>query len=415
MGHSIDWLSLGIRWFHVMAGITWIGNSFFFMWLDGHLRPPKSPDKTRVDGELWMVHSGGFYLVEKSRIAPGRVPNPLYWFKWETTATLITGLFLLFVTYYANGGIYLLKADGTGLPWASAVSVSLGILVGSWFIYDMLWNAKISQRTPIIGHLATVGILVGMVWLYCYFLGGRAAFVHIGATMGTVMTANVWMRILPGQKKMIEAAEAGQEPDFAHGKRAKHRSIHNSYMTLPVILMMISNHYPQLYSTQASWIIVLLIVVLGGSLRHYMLSRHEDKQTYRPLLLSALAGFLVIYLAESSPATTGRPVPENSARISKSVSSDRVMTIIHQRCTPCHSETPQEPGLAQAPLGIHLDSLTEVHRFSDRIMERAVVTKTMPPGNKTGITSLEVEELSNWIQAQRPQLNKDKVDGGSEN
>jgi uncharacterized membrane protein len=395
MDQSVEWISLAIRWFHVMAGITWIGNSFFFMWLDGHLRPPKDATKSRVDGELWMVHSGGFYQVEKSRIAPGRVPDPLYWFKWETTATLITGLFLLISTYYTQGGIYLLKADGSGLPWGAAVGVSLSILVGCWLIYDTLWNSEIAQRRPEIGHAMTILILTTMVWLYCYFLGGRAAFVHIGATMGTVMTANVWRRILPGQKKMIDAARNGMEPDFSQGKKAKHRSIHNSYMTLPVVLMMVSNHYPHLYSNQFNWITALTIFVVGAALRHFMLARHEGKQTMFPLMIAAVAFAATIWLT-SFPVAAKNPRDHTSSDTLSPVTTQRALEISRNRCVPCHSSTPSEPGIAQAPLGIYLETEEQMIRFHARIRERSVVTETMPPANKTAMTSEERRELASW-------------------
>ena len=240
--HLNEWLNLIFRWMHLFAGIAWIGSSFFFMWLDSHLEEAPAHKKD-VEGELWMVHSGGFYQVEKYLIKPGWVPDNLHWFKWEATFTWITGFFLLGVVYYMGGAVYLLKPDAP-LPKGAIMAIGLGLLPVAWVIYDLMWKTLFKDNMK-LGALVSYVMTIGVAFGLSHILSGRAMFIHIGAMFGTLMVTNVWMCILPAQQHMIDATKRGEVPDYSKGKNAKQRSVHNNYMTLPVLFIMISNHFSE--------------------------------------------------------------------------------------------------------------------------------------------------------------------------
>ncbi|HEY4002139.1 MAG TPA: urate hydroxylase PuuD [Candidatus Xenobia bacterium] len=306
-----EWAHLLLRWFHIIAGIMWIGDSFYFMWLDSHLTRPE-PARDQVEGELWMTHSGGFYRVEKRLIAPGQMPAVLHWFWSEATLTWVSGFFLLLVVYYAGGGAMLLGANPT-LGSGQAMALGLGVLVGAWLVYDTLWSSPLGKNTP-LSTAFSLALLCGAAYGLAHVFSGRAAFMHVGALMGTCMVCNVWFRILPAQGAMIKATEAGQQPDLSRGKVAKTRSIHNNYMTLPVIFVMLSNHFPTLYGDKNNWIILLFLFVAGGAVRYWFNNR--DKTPYARAGLVTATAIVAALIAFTMPPAVSEdtlPIPTPSA------------------------------------------------------------------------------------------------------
>jgi len=376
-----EWLSLALRWFHLVAGISWIGNSFYFMWLDSHLRPLDKPN-TRIEGELWLVHSGGFYRIEKRKIGPGEMPKVLHWFKWEATLTWISGFFLLGLVYYMTNGVYLLKGGDDGLSMGVATSIGIGLLVVSWFVYDLLWQSRLSNNSLAAASFLILGLII---YGLCQIFSGRGAFIHVGALLGSLMVMNVWMRILPAQKEMIAATKNGRNPDFTLGKKAKRRSTHNSYMTLPVLFIMISNHYPMTYSGDLNWLMLILMILVGGGIRYFMLK--TKYWIFIPVFVGLSA---VIYL--SLPSS-----PSKSVAVSSKVTIDQVESIIKNRCQTCHSIHPSDDLFTVAPLGFLLDSQEQIIMGAEKIHARSVSTLTMPPANITKMTDEERAILGQWF------------------
>ena len=265
-----DWANLLLRWTHFIAGIAWIGSSFYFIWLDRALMAPAAP-RSGVEGDLWMVHSGGFYQVEKRRPGPGEVPAVLHWFKWEAMLTWITGISLLVLLFYVNGA-YLLDPGVSRIGRWTAIGLGIGLVILSWPLYDRLWSSPLAKR-PAIATAISLALLAALTMLVCRVLSGRAAFIHVGSILGTIMVANVWERIIPAQQQMVAATRAGRPADFTLGERAKQRSVHNSYMTFPVLFIMLSNHFPATYANPRNWLVLLLLFVAGAAVRHAMIGR----------------------------------------------------------------------------------------------------------------------------------------------
>src|SRR5881394_2087050 len=379
-----DWANLLLRWTHFIAGIAWIGSSFYFIWLDRALATPAAP-RAGVEGDLWMVHSGGFYQVEKRRPGPGEVPAVLHWFKWEAMFTWITGISLLVLVYYLSGA-YLLDPTVSRISRSAAIALGLGLLVVGWLVYDGLWSSRLATRPP--PRLATtisLILLAGVTYALCRLLSGRAAFMHIGSLLGTIMVANVWMRILPAQREMLAATRGGRPADFTLGERAKQRSVHNSYMTFPLLFIMLSNHYPATYASSANWLILLLLFVAGGAVRHAMIGRERSRR--RALVPAALALAAAIFLATPKGAAAPASVSTSAPAFVT------VRSVITQRCQPCHSQYQSDRAFGPAPGGVTFDTPESIARLAQRINVRAVETKTMPPANKTAITAEERELL----------------------
>jgi uncharacterized membrane protein len=385
-----EWLSLAIRWVHVMTGIMWIGTSFFFIWLDSSLRHYAEP-KPGIAGESWLVHGGGFYAVEKFLVAPGTMPKELHWFKYEAYFTWVSGFLLLALIYYYGAEQNLIDPSVSGLSPGQAILVSLGLLAGGWIVYDLLCRSPIGRST---GALAVgVFLLVALAaYLSTALFSGRAAYLHVGAFIGTIMAANVFMIIIPNQKKVVKALLAGDAPDPALGKQAKQRSLHNNYLTLPVVLMMISNHYPIMYESPYRWVFVMGAVTLSGLLRAYANAKNAgvpgDKVSY--LLVLALG--LGMSLA-ALPAIKGGPGIE----IGRKVDLVEAAAIIQQRCVACHSASPTDAFFKAPPKGIAFDSAADIRRYAPMIARVAVATKMMPLRNKTKMTDEERALLGAWI------------------
>ncbi|NOT33576.1 MAG: urate hydroxylase PuuD [Candidatus Eisenbacteria bacterium] len=382
-----DWLNLLLRWSHLIAGIAWIGSSFYFIWLDGSLEKPAEP-REGVEGEIWMVHSGGFYHVERRRLGPNEIPPVLHWFKWEAAITWMTGVALLIVVYYLTGGVYLLDPRVSGIDARTGVIIGVATLIGGWFVYDLLWRSPLGR----IGWPATAisfALLGGVTYAMCHLLSGRAAFLHVGALMGSIMVANVWGVILPSQTAMLEATRAGRPADQEHSRAAKRRSVHNSYMTFPVLFIMLSNHFAGTYGHALNWVVLCLLIVFGASVRHLMIGSRAT----RAWAMASTAVSLGIVLVMTAPPARARGARASGAPPSFS----EVKNVVHSRCVYCHSSNPVEPTFGPAPGGVSFDDPASIVKFAERIRVRAVETQTMPLANQTGMTPQERDLLARWI------------------
>jgi uncharacterized membrane protein len=383
-----EWLNILLRWSHLIFGIAWIGSSFYFMWLDSNLEAPP-PSKKDVEGELWMVHSGGFYLVERKLIEPGSMPATLHWFKYEALFTLVTGFLLLNLVYYFTGGAFLLDPSVSSITHGQGVALGLGVLVVSWIVYDFIWQSKLALEKNAVALALSIALAAATAYLLCQYLSGRAAFIHLGAMFGTIMVTNVWMRILPAQQKMIDATKEGRKPDYTLSAKAKRRSVHNSYMTFPVLFMMISNHYATVTSGPNNWIHLLLLIVFGMAVRHVTLAKKRPAQVVAGVVALVSLVVLVVMTSSHSQATV--------ADGQSAVTFADVRPIFENRCLPCHSPTPSITEFGTVPAGTFFDTPERTASFAERIRLRVVETKTMPPANKTGVTDEERELLGRWI------------------
>lgn len=391
LAFAAEWLNILIRWAHLVAGIGWIGTSFYFIALDLSLKK-RAEMKPGVYGTAWEVHGGGFYHVEKYMVAPAELPADLIWYKWEAYLTFITGFALLTVQYYFNPSAYLI--DPSILPMRSADAVILSVLslLAGWLIYDrLLCRGPLGQNTPLLALAVFVFIMV-FSYVFTHVYSGRGAFIHVGALVGTIMAANVFMVIVPNQKKITNALLKGEAPDPRLGIMGKQRSVHNNYLTLPVLLMMVSNHYPILTGHPHSWILVALILVMGAMARHF-LNRHEAgdplKEIWWTLPVAAVA--LVIALIMTAPEkreTTG------------SVADADVLRITATHCAACHAAKPTHEGFPEPPKGVVLTDIGHIRQYATLIDMQAVKSNAMPLGNETGMTEEERRMLGDWIAAQ---------------
>jgi uncharacterized membrane protein len=382
-----DWFGLGFRWLHVVAGIVWIGTSFYFVALDSHLGRPRVEEQG-VGGESWEIHGGGFYRISKYRVAPEQLPEPLHWFKWEAYTTWLSGFGLLVVLYYLKADTYLIDKSVADIPVAVAIALSLIGLAAAWVVYDLACMAFESDL--VIGVL-----LFAMVAASAYGAGevfsGRAAYLQVGAMLGTIMTANVLFNIIPAHWGLVRAKEAGREPDAAPGLEAKRRSVHNNYLTLPVVFTMISNHFSFTYEHAHAWLVLVALVVIGAWIRHFFNLRHAGRTVWW-IPVTAVAGVLVVAVAI-------RPNEGGGAAPSGRVDEQRAVAIVQQRCAPCHSRNPTREGFDAAPAGVVLDTREQIVERAEAIEEQAVRTKAMPLGNVTGMTDEEREVLGAWLDA----------------
>jgi uncharacterized membrane protein len=383
----LDWLNLSFRWFHLVVAIGWIGTSFYFMWLDSNITVPEKP-REGVEGELWMVHSGHFYQIEMRRLSPGQLPKLLHWFKWEAALTWISGIGLLTVVYYLTGGVYLVDPNVSRITAGGAVALCVGLLIVSWIVYDLLWVSPVGRDHANLATAISYVLLFGVVVLLCRTLSGRAAFIHVGAMLGTIMVANVWMRIIPAQKELVAATAAGRTPDWTLSSRAKRRSVHNSYVTLPVIFMMISNHYPSTYAHRLNWLILTLFMVVGVGIRHL----HITHEQHRPAawVLAPVAAALAVLVYLTLPAST-------ASGVGAQVAFPVARRIVESRCVSCHSSTPTDDIFRAPPNGVTFDTPESIRIRAEAIKQRTIVLKNMPLANKTGMTDTERELLARWI------------------
>lgn len=389
----LEWLNLLGRWVHVIAAIMWIGDSFLFMWMDKSLVPPTRPRDGAVTGELWMVHSGGFYeLVKRRYLAPNEMPAHLHWFKWEAYTTWLSGFFLLAVVYYLGGAAYLLDPQVARIGTGAAVALSVGLLVAAWVAYDALWNSPLAKRPAVAAAVGFTLIAVAAYGLTRIY-SGRGAYLQLGAMLGTIMAANVWRVIVPGQNRMLAATRAGTPVDVSHGVKAKTRSTHNHYLTLPVLFTMLSNHVPSTYGHSLNWLLLVLIMVFGAAAKYVMNFRGRSNPWIVAAGTASLLAVVTLTVRASVPsadasAYRGMPtVPFATAR-----------EILETRCVTCHAAKPTNPAFPQAPSGVMLDEPARIRAQAPRILQRAVITKTMPLGNLTGMTDEERRTLGAWIE-----------------
>jgi uncharacterized membrane protein len=387
----LEWLNVLLRWVHVIAAVMWIGDSFLFMWMDSNLMPPSRPREGDVAGELWMVHSGGFYEVVKRRVLkPGEIPAALHWFKWQAYTTWLSGLGLLAVVYWAGGAAFLVDRDVLAISAAQSVGASILSLVLGWVIYDALWSSPLG-RSPRAAAAVSLLLLAGAIVGLTHVFSARAAYLHVGAVLATIMAANVWRRIIPAQTQMLAATRAGQPADATLGTRAKQRSIHNHYLTLPVVFTMLSNHFPSMYGRPHAALVLIMFVAFGMAFKYVMNFRgrtHAWIVATAVLSLAALVALTV--LPEKRPAAAA---PVAMAPVSYATAH----AILERRCMTCHSKHPSNPSFPQAPMGVMFDDRDRVIALAGRIRVRAVETKTMPLGNLTGITEAERDTLGVWI------------------
>ncbi len=387
-----EWLSLLLRWTHVIVGIAWIGASFYFIWLDNHLKPPASAtdDPKSVGGELWAIHGGGIYHAQKYRLAPAVLPPELHWFKWEAYWTWMTGFTLLIVLYYMNAEVYLIDPAIRALtPW-QAVGIGLGAIFGSLVVYEGLCRSPLGRNERALALVLAV-LLIGAAWGLTHVFSGRGAFIHFGAILATLMAGNVTNVIIPGQRALVRAVNEGRAPDPAHAARAKQRSVHNTYFTLPVVFTMISGHYATVYGHAQAWIALVLIAAAGALIRVWFVQRHKQQANIAVLL----AGIVALAAAAALIAPRSSPPTGNAAAVKFS----DVRTVIAQRCTTCHAEKPTQPGFTAAPKGIALETPEQILRHAAQVHLQSTVTRVMPPGNLTGITEDERKLLDAWFRA----------------
>jgi uncharacterized membrane protein len=387
----IDWLNLLIRWGHMIAGISWIGTSFYFIALDLTLKR-RADLPAGVYGEAWEVHGGGFYHVQKYLVAPAHLPPDLTWFKWEAYLTWVSGFLLMTVQYYFNASSYLIDPGIMQLtPW-QAIGISIASLVLGWIVYDQLCRSVLGRKTEILAVFLFLLILAA-AYGFTHVFSGRGALIHVGAFIGTMMAANVFMVIIPNQRKITAALVSGTKPDPSLGATSKQRSVHNTYLTLPVLLMMISNHYPMITNHPDAWLLVGLIVIGGAGARHFLL-RHEVGDPLRKLAWALGLIFLMLFAAIVVTAPVQQPI-SNIA-----VSDADVIAITQARCVMCHAEKPTRAGFAEAPKGVKLETIDEIRRHAAQIDLQAVKTSAMPLGNASGMTPEERIKLGAWLAKQ---------------
>jgi uncharacterized membrane protein len=388
--YVMEWIGLLARWLHFVVGIAWIGSSFYFVWLDNHLQPPASASDAEqgVGGELWSVHGGGFYHARKYAVAPGELPRTLHWFKWEAYSTWLSGMFLLALIYWYGADIYLVDPAVADLSPTVAAAIGAGFIAAGWLVYDLLCKSMLG-RSEALFSLTLLGLVILLAWSLCQLFGGRGAYMHFGAVLGTIMVANVYFVIIPGQRRMVEATARGVAPDPQDGIRAKQRSVHNTYFTLPVLFVMISNHYAMTYGHAYNWAILAAVTLAGALIREYFVARHKGAAS--PLTLVAAAIVLLGVAVAIAPA-------RDTAAVAP-VSLSAVGEIMAERCVSCHSQSPTHPAFPSAPAGVKLDSAAQIEAEAQRIHQQTVVTRAMPIGNLTGITDEERQLIDRWYRS----------------
>jgi len=386
-----EWTELILRWFHVIAGIAWIGSSFYFIALDLSLKQDKNlPDKSH--GEAWQVHGGGFYHLVKYLVAPSKMPSELTWFKWEAYATWVSGFALLALIYYAGAELYMIDIVKYDLEKYEAVIISLLGVVFGWVIYDFV--CRLSLKTNVYVLISSIFILITvMSWAYSEIFSYRGAFMQIGTVLGTIMVANVLMIIIPGQKKVVASLLANETPNPIHGAIAKQRSLHNNYLTLPVIFIMISNHYPLIYATKYSWIIISIILIIGALIRHFFNIKHTGaKPPYWVCVPIIILGSIIFYISD-----LGKPKlnnVKNTATLIELIPEKTLVSaqeIIVSKCSMCHAKEPLWENMKNAPKLVNLETPTDIINNIDNIYKQSVLSYAMPPGN---ISFLEENERS---------------------
>jgi uncharacterized membrane protein len=397
------WGEAFLRWLHVIAGIAWIGSSFYFIHLDLSLKRREGLP-AEAYGEAWQVHGGGFYNMVKYLVAPARLPPELTWFKWEAYATWFSGFALVVAIYYANAGLYLVSPEVLDISPATGTALSVAGLVLGWAVYDGLCRSPLGRNEAVLAATGFV-LLTVLAWLATRLFSPRGAFMQMGALIGTIMAANVLMVIIPGQRKVVADLLAGRTPDPIHGQRGKQRSTHNNYLTLPVVFVMLSGHYPLAYATRWSWVIFALLLVMGGVIRHFFNVRHQGKPspwwTWGAALACALA---IVWLSTLGPARAAVPAGGKRAEAPAAtpVAFAQVEEIVISRCSMCHAADPVWAGIIRPPRGVMLDTPERIKAHAREIALAAVWSNAMPPSNATSMTPHERAALAAWLASGSP-------------
>ena len=390
--YIVEWLGLLGRWLHFVAGVAWVGASFYFVWLDNHLQAPKeNRDRDKgVAGELWAVHGGGFYHSQRYALTPPVLPETLHWFKWEAYTTWLSGVFLLALIYWYGAEVYLIDPRVADLGKPAAIGIGIASLVLGWVAYDLLCRSPAGNNEKLLAA-CVFAFSAATAWGLCQVFSGRGAFIHYGAMLGTIMVANVAHVIIPGQRELVAAAKEGRDPDPVYGERGKQRSVHNTYFTLPVLFVMISNHYAMTYAHEYNWLILIALSLAGALIRVYFVARHRGGASLVPAGLAAaiIAAVAVLVAPSPSSSTTGTDA---------SINMDDVQRIVTERCTTCHAETPVQPGFAAAPAGLLLDNRDQIIANAEQIYQQTVVSKAMPIANLTNMTDQERQILARWYE-----------------
>lgn len=386
-GFAMEWLNLLVRWAHVIAGIMWIGASFYFIFLENHLNRTEGV-REELAGNLWAIHGGGFYFLEKYKVAPSEIPKKLHWFKYEAYFTWITGVALLIIVYYMDAKAYLIDPSVADLSPATAISIGILTLIAGWFVYDAMCRSSLINRQDLFA-LAGIVFIAILSYVLTHLFNSRAAFIHVGALLGTIMAGNVFFTIIPSQKALVRAALTGEPLDAGLGKRAGQRSLHNNYITLPVIFIMISNHFPSTFGHKFNWIILLVIILGSAGIKHYW--NLAERGIRKKHILAISAGMIVSLAILTSPAV------ESSVANAMPVEFGEVNAIFQSRCVQCHSANPTDDQWRAAPNGVMYDTPEQIANMADKIMTRTVRTHTMPQGNKTKMTEEEREIVGRWI------------------
>ena len=389
--YVLEWLNVLGRWFHMIAGIAWIGASFYFIWLDSHLRTPRYPDEAGrlgIGGEVWALHGGGFYRAQKFAVAPPELPEPLHWFKWEAYTTWLSGMFMLGLIYYAGAEVYLIDRSVADLSKAASIGIGLAFLAGGWIVYDLLCRSPLGRREPLLA-----GVMLALCAVAAYALthlySGRGAYIHFGAMLGTIMTANVFFVIMPGQREMVKAKVEGRIPDPVHGARGKQRSVHNTYFTLPVLFTMISNHYALFTNTRQSWLVLMAIALAGVFIRLFFTFRHRGvvKPSFWAIGIALLAAVFVALMPRGAGTAAGAATFAD------------VKAIVALRCAGCHADKPTFAGFAAAPKNVLLDTDERILAQAQLVHQQTVVLRAMPIGNLTQMTDEERAKVDAWFRS----------------
>jgi uncharacterized membrane protein len=383
-GHVVEWLNIIVRWMHITFGIAWIGASFYFVFLENSLNRINNV-RDELAGNLWAVHGGGFYYLEKYKVAPKTIPKDLHWFKYEAYFTWLSGFALLFVVYYFNAKAFLVDTNVLNISSAVAISIGIGSFIIGWIIYDLLCKSPLVKNMVLFAITGTI-IATAFAYFYTHVFNARAAYIHFGAMIGTLMAANVFFVIIPAQKLMVRSAKLGKPLDPAPGKKALERSIHNNYFTLPVLFVMISNHFPSTFGYKYPWLVLLVISVGSAGVKHYLNLREKGQLSIWVLPVSVLILLAAAFM--SAPAKPGE--------CRENITNDEMYAIVQRRCVQCHSSAPTDDVFTAAPNGVMYNNMNDVIKLKDKIRQR-VVSKSMPQGNKTNMTDEERDIVRCWI------------------
>lgn len=385
-GHLMEWMNIIIRLMHITFGIAWIGASFYFVFLENALNRTKDV-REELAGNLWAIHGGGFYYLEKYKVAPKAIPKELHWFKYEAYFTWLSGFCLLFVVYYFNAKAFLIDTNVLNISPVTAISIGIGSFVVAWVVYDLLCKTPLVKMQTVF---ALIGFIIagGFAYFYAHVFNSRAAYIHFGAMLGTIMAANVFFVIIPSQKAMVKAAKLNMPLNPELGKHAGLRSLHNNYLTLPVLFVMISNHFPSTFGNKYSWLVLTAISLGAAGVKHYLNLKEKGKHSVWVLPVSILILLATVYM--SAPLKPGA--------CNDTIAYAQVNVIVQQRCTPCHSTRPTDDLVTAPPNGVVYETPQDVIRLKDKIMQRVVITKTMPQNNKTNMTEEERDIIRCWIE-----------------